>query len=104
PVGDLAHVLCAVPGHGEAVRQDLGGMKLVGQTVPHGDTGKFSEDLNGVLRIAPVFDSVEGPAEYAGRVFHGLFMSDLGAARLEVGDVTPLVMRRDFECRPGAGG
>ena len=43
-----------------------------------------------------VFDTVIGTAEYARRVFHGLFMTDVRAAGAEIGDVGALVVGRDF--------
>ena len=57
-----------VVAHGEHVGQHLGGVPLVGQPVPHRHPGKSPKLLDGVLGEASVFDAVEHPTEYPGRV------------------------------------
>ena len=53
---------------GQKVRQDLGGVELIGQTVPHGDPGVFRQLLHDLLTVAPVFDAVIDPSQDLGRV------------------------------------
>ena len=50
--------------------------------------------LDVLLGEAAVLDAVEHPAEHPGGVLHRLLVTDLRAARLEVGHVRALVVRR----------
>ena len=45
-VGDLVQVLVAVLRHGQHIGQDLGGMQLVGQTVPDRHTRELGQGLD----------------------------------------------------------
>jgi hypothetical protein len=96
-VGDLVQGLVAVLAHREDVGQDLGRVELVGQPVPDRDAGELGQGLDGLLPKAPVLDAVECPPEHPGRVLHGLLVADLGPARLQVGDMGPLVVGGDLE-------
>jgi hypothetical protein len=53
---------------------------------------------------AAVLDAVEHAAEHACGVPDRFLAAELGLAGAEVADVRPLVMRRDLERRPSAGG
>ena len=96
-VGDVAQVLVAGLGHRENVGQDLGGVELIGEPVPHRHPGELRQDLDVRLRGSPVLDPVKGAAEHPGGVLHGLLVADLGPARLQVGHVCALVLGGDLE-------
>ena len=100
-VGDVAQVLVAVLGHREDVGEDLGGVELVGEPVPDRHAGVLRQGLDRLLGEAAVLDPVEGPTEHPRGVLHRLLVTDLRAARLQVGDVRALVLRGDLE--RGAG-
>ena len=91
----------AVLHHREHVGQYLGGVELVGQTVPHRHSGVPAEDLHVLLREPPVLDAVVHAAEHAGGVFHRLFVPDLRAAGLQVGHLGTLIVRGHLERRAG---
>ena len=77
-------------------------MELVGQPVPDRHPGVLGQGLHGLLGEAAVLDAVEGAAEHPGGVLHRLLVPDLGAARLQVGDVRALVLRGHLEGGAGA--
>ena len=53
----LALQAAAVLLNGQEVRQDLGGMELVGQAVPHGNVGILGQLLHDALAEATVLES-----------------------------------------------
>ena len=90
---------------GEQVRQHLGGMELIGQSVPYRDlrvSGQFFHDL---LSVAPVFNTVEHAGQYPGRIGDTLLFADLGSLRIQIGRPHAQVMARDLKgtAGPGAG-
>src|SRR3954449_3334807 len=76
-VGNLREVLVAVLGHGQHVGEDLRRVKLIRQSVPHGDPGVAGQHLYVLLAGAAVLDAVEGPPEHPGGVLHRLLVADL---------------------------
>ena len=64
---------------GEEVRQDLGGVELVGQAVEHRHAGVLGQLLHNGLPEAPVLDAVVHPAQHPGGVGDGLLHADLAA-------------------------
>ena len=89
---------------GHHVGQNLGGVVPVGEAVPHGDAGPFGQVLHNLLGVAPVLDAVEEAAQDLGGVLQGLLLAHLGAARVQVGDVGPLLGGGHLEGAPGPGG
>ena len=90
--------------HGHQVGEDLRGVELVGQAVPHRHARVLAQLLNDGLAVAAILNAVVHAAQHAGGVFHRLFMADLRAAWAEVGDLRTLVERAHFEGAAGAGG
>ena len=89
--------------HGHHVRQDLGGVVQIGQTVEHRHTGVFGQVQNDLLIKTPVFDAVEEAAQNLGRVLQGFLLAHLGGAGVQVGDVAALFLGRYLEGAAGAG-
>ena len=89
---------------GEEVSQDLGGMELVGQAVPHRHTGVVGKVFHDLLAIAPVLDAVEHAAQHTGSVGDGLLLADLAAGRVKVGHFHAQIVGSDLEAATGAGG
>ena len=59
---------------GEEVGQDLGGMELVGQAVPHRDPRIAGQIFHDLLAVAPVLDAVKHAAQHPGGVGNGLLL------------------------------
>ena len=64
---DLGERLGRVLADGEHVGQHLGGVPLVGQTVPDRDARVRGQLLDQLLAVPPVLDPVEHPARAPGR-------------------------------------
>ena len=90
--------------HGEEVGQNLGGMALVGQAVPHRHACVFGQLLNGLLLEAAVLDAVEHATQHAGGVGHALLYANLAAGGSQIGDMRPLVLRANLKGAACAGG
>ena len=88
--------------HRQGVAQHLGGVPLVGQTVPHRHAGQGGELLDLGLLVTAVLDAVEHAAQDPGGVRHGLLVTHLGARGVQVGDVGALVVGTDLEGAAGA--
>jgi len=89
---------------GQHVREHLGGVKIVGQAVPHGDAGILCQILDDRLLEAAVFDAVIEPAEHLGRVGKRLLLPHLGRARIEEGDAHAKVARGHLKGAARTGG
>lgn len=89
---------------GEEVGEDLGGVELVGQAIPHRHTGVVGQLFHDALAVAAVLDAVEHPAQHPGGVGDGLLFADLAARRVEVGDFHAQVVGGDLKAAAGAGG
>ena len=60
---------------GEEVGEDLGGVELVGQAVPHRHTGVAGQLFHDALAVAAVLDAIEHPAQHPGGVGDGLLFA-----------------------------
>ena len=89
---------------GEEVRQDLGGMELVGQAVEHGHAGMLCQLVHDLLTEAAILDAVIHPAKHPGGVGDGFLLADLRALGVEVGAAHAQVGGGDLEGAAGAGG
>ena len=89
---------------GEEIGQDLGGMELIGQAVPHRHTGVVGKVFHDLLAIAAVLDAVVHAAENAGGVLDGLLLAHLGALGVKVGDAHAQVHGAHLEGAAGARG
>ena len=89
--------------HRQEIREHLCRVGLVRQSVVDRDPGVLREDLDALLREAPVLDGVVHPAEDAGGVLHRLLVADLRTRRIQGGHAHPLVERRHLEGAAGPG-
>ena len=80
------------------------GCHSVGQPVPDRHAGVVGQLLDGGLGEAAELDAVEHPAQHPGGVGDRLLLADVRAVRAQIGDVGALVVGRDLERAPGAGG
>ncbi len=87
----------------EEIREDLGGVELVGQAVPDGNAGEGRQLLDPLLPEAPVLDAVEHAPEHTGGIRDALLLPDLGGFGIEVDRVYPEIRRRHFKAAAGAG-
>ena len=78
-------------------------MEFVGEPVEYRDAGVLGELIDGLLGAATVLDRVVHPAEHPRSVFHRFFVPDLRRCRIDVGDVSALVVCSDLECAAGTG-
>ena len=69
----------------QKVRQHLGRMELVGQTVPYRNACIFCKLFYDFLSVTAVFNSFKHPSQNACGVADALFFADLGAGRIKVG-------------------
>ena len=90
--------------NGQQVRQHLGGMELVGQTVPDGDSGIFSQLLHRLLLEAAVLNAVKHAAQHPCGVGDALLFAHLGAAGVQICHTHSQVVARHLKGAAGAGG
>ena len=89
---------------GQNIRQHLGGMKIVGQAVPHRHAGVFGQILDDGLLVAAVLDAVIQPPQDLGRVGQRLLFPHLRRAGIQEGDAHAQVAGRHLEGAARAGG
>ena len=89
---------------GEEVGQDLGGMELVGQAVPHRDPRIAGQIFHDLLAVAPVLDAVKHAAQHPGGVGNGLLFADLAAGGIKVGHFHAQIVCGHLKAAAGAGG
>ena len=89
---------------GEEVGQDLGGVELVGQAVPHRHPGVVGQVLHDLLAVAAVLDAVKHAAQHPGGVGDGLLFADLAARRVQISHLHAQVVGGHFKAAAGAGG
>ena len=90
--------------HGEEVSQDLGGVALVGEAVPHGNASILGQFLNSLLGEATILDAVEHTTQHASGVLHALFHANLATGGAQIGDVGALVLSGYLKGATGTGG
>ncbi len=83
--------------HGQQVRQQLGGVELVGEAVPHRHAGVLRQGLHHLLAVAAILNAIVHPPEHAGGVFDRLFMANLAAAWPQIGHAGALIVCGNFE-------
>ena len=89
---------------GEKVRQNLGGVELVGKAVEHGHPGVLGQLLHDLLAEAPVLDAVKHAAQDPCGVGNGLLDADLGAGGSQVGGSHAQILGGHLKGAEGAGG
>ena len=90
--------------HGEDVGKCLGGVELIRQAVPHGNTGLLGEFLDNLLVGATILDAVVHTAEHAGGILDGLLLAHLRRTGIEIGHTHAEVHGTDLEGAAGARG
>jgi len=65
--------------HRQQIGEDLGGVKLIGQAVPHRHAGVAGKFFNRGLSKAAVLDPVVHAAQHASGILHRLLGADLRA-------------------------
>ena len=88
---------------GEEVSQDLGGVVLVGKTVPDGDLRVVSEGLHLLLLVASVLDTVVHSAENSCGVRNALLLTDLRSRGIEIGGADTEIVCGYLEAATGTG-
>ena len=89
---------------GQEVGQDLGGMELVGQAVPHRHAGILCQFLYDALTVAAVLNAIEHSTQNPCGVGDGFLLADLGTGGIQVGGVHPQVVGGHLKGAAGAGG
>ena len=87
---------------GQEVGEDLGGMELVGQAVPHRHAGIFGQRLDDFLAVAAVLDAVVHPAQHPRGVCDGFLFADLRAAGVQIGHAHAQIVGGHLEAAAGA--
>ena len=87
--------------HGEKIRQQLRGVKLIGQAVPYRHASVFRQCFDNLLTIAAILNTVIHATKHAGSVFYRLFMTNLAAAWAEISNTSTLVICGNFERASG---
>ena len=78
-------------------------MELIGQAIPHRNTGIAGKILNNGLLEAAVLNAVEHAAEDLRGVGEGLLFAHLGGGRIEESDAHAEIACADLEGAAGAG-
>ena len=84
----------------QKIRQHLGRVEFIGQSVPYRYASIFCQFLHNLLPVAPVLDPVIHPPEYPRRVRNALFFPDLGTRRIKIGCPHAQIMRRHLKGTP----
>ena len=90
--------------NGKEIGQDLSGVKLIGQAVPHRNTGVVCQILHDLLAVATVLDAVKHPAQHPGGVGDGLLFADLAAGGVQIGHFHAQIVGGHLKATAGAGG
>ena len=77
--------------HGQRIAEHLSRMPVIGQTIPHRNTGELRKNLNLFLLITAVFDTVKHAPQNASGISSRLLVSHLRTGRIEVGGVRTLI-------------
>ncbi len=89
---------------GEEVRENLGGVELVGEAVEHRHPRIAGEVLYDLLAVAAVLDAVEHPAQARGRCRRWTPFADLAARGIKVGHFHAQIVCGHLKAAAGAGG
>ena len=90
--------------NGQEVRQNLGGVKFVGEAVHNGNAGILCQLLHQLLTVTAVLDAVKHPAQDTGGVSKGLLHADLAAGGAQIGRSHAKVLTGHLKGAAGAGG
>ena len=71
--------------HRKDVRQSLGRVILIGETIPHGNAGFIGKLLNNGLVRAAILDTVVHATKHAGGILNGLLFAHLRRTGIKVG-------------------
>jgi hypothetical protein len=88
---------------GEDVRQDLAGMKLVGQAVDHGHARVPCKALDLVLTVGADHHQVHHAADHPGAVVDRLGAAELAVAGGQVHHAAAQLVHAGLKAHPGAG-
>ena len=88
---------------GQEVREDLGRVVLVGETVPDRDARILREFFDDLLAVAAVLDALEHAGQHAGRVGDALLLPDLRVGRVQVRAPHAEVVGSHFKAAAGPG-
>ena len=89
---------------GQKVCQNLGGVKFIGQAVPHRDTGEPAQILHDFLPVTPVLDSIVHPSQHPGGIGYALLLANLRGRGIQEGAVHSQVIGGNLKGAAGAGG
>ena len=89
--------------HGQKICQNLGGMGLIGQTVPHRDPRISAQFFHNLLGKAAVFNTIKHPAQNPRRVCNAFLFADLRAGGVEIGDPHAQIMAGHLKGTARAG-
>ena len=79
-------------------------MELVGQAVPHRNTGVVRQFFHDLLAVAPVLDAVKHPSQHPGGIGDGFLFADLTAGRVQIGHFHAQIVGGYLKAAAGAGG
>ena len=89
---------------GEEIRQHLGGMPLVRESVPHGNAAVGGQILHHLLGKTPEHDSVKHPPQDPGGVLYGFLLPKVQVVGIQVFGVAPFVVDAAHRGAVGARG
>ena len=90
--------------NGKEIGQDLSGVELVGQAVPHRNTSVVRQLFHDLLAVAPILDAVKHPSQHSGGVGDGLLFADLAAGGVQIGHFHAQIVGGYLKAAAGAGG
>ena len=89
--------------NGHKVRQDLGGVELIGQAVPNRNRGILRQLLHHFLTVAAVFNAVIDPGQNPGSISNGFLAADLGGSGIQISGAHTQVVGGHLKTAAGAG-
>ena len=89
--------------NGQHIRQHLGRMIFVGQTVPYRNSCIFRQFFHDFLPKATIFNSFVHAAQDLCCIRDAFFFTDLGSLRIQIGGSHAQVMCRHFKRTAGSG-
>mgnify|MGYP005766885567 CR=1 FL=1 len=85
------------------IGQNLGGMVLVCQPVPHGNARIFCQFLHDLLPVSAVLNTVKHPSQHSGSVRYTFLFSNLRTGRIQVSGSHTQIVGRHLKRTAGAG-